>query len=309
MDMTQHEPQRMSALLGSVATIVNVRTTSLGLKRIDKEAGIQSDIAHNARKGAGILSVSRLPGEGEDRIKEIRSAANATAEAVKSRTMAWGAGPGRLLANTLIEPTLRDFTSGKAEFDRLVESFKAQVPRLINQAWGNIGTYKVEPPTEEECMGAFSLEFDMQAIPDSAAFHGSNLSKEMEAAIQRRLEESCKAAYATAQQDAIERLAEPLQLVVKGLAKYEEREDDIARGIIVDRSRTFRDSLIGNVQQIATVFGAFNLNKDPSIQKIIDDLQAFDGIEANDLRNSKDLRKQITTKANDILANLGDWVS
>lgn len=309
MDSMTPEPQRMSALLGSVATIVSVRTTSLGLKRIDKEAGVLSDRAHKAKEGAGILSVSRLPGEGEDRIKEIRSAANAASEAVKQRTMAWGAGPGRLLANTLIEPTLRDFTRAKGEFDRLVESFKLQVPRLIQQAWANIGTYKVEPPTEAECMSAFSLEFDMQAIPDSAAFHGSNLSQEMEAAIQRRLEESCKAAYATAQQNAIERLAEPLQLVVKGLAKYEEREADIARGITVDRSRTFRDSLIGNVQQMAEIFSSFNLTKDPSIDKIINDLQAFDGIEADDLRNSKDLRKQITTKAEDILANLGDWIS
>ncbi len=309
MDTMTPEPTRMSALLGSVATVVNVRATTLGLKRIDKEAGILSDRAHGAKEGASTSSVSRLPGEGADRLKEIRSAATAASEAVKARSMAWGAGPGRLLANTLIEPTLRDFTAAKAEHDRLVDSFQVQAPRLIQQAWANIGTYKVEPPTIEECMSAFSLEFDMQAIPDSAAFHGSNLSKEMEAAIQRRLEESCKAAYATAQQDAIERLAEPLQRVVKGLEAFEEREQDIARGLPVDRSRTFRNSLIGNVQEIASVFGAFNLTKDPAIQKIIDDLATFDGVEADDLRNSKDLRKQITDKATDILANLGDWIS
>ena len=302
------EPQRMSALLGSVATIVAVRCTTLGLKRIDKEAGVQSDRAHNAKEGTSTSSVCRLPGEGERRIKEIKSAANATINAVKERTMAFGSS-GWLLANTLIEPTLREFTAGKAEYDRLVASFEQEVPRLISQAWANIGTYKVEPPTEEECMGAFTMEFDMQAIPDSASFHGSNISREMEAAIQRRLEESCKAAYAMAQQDAIQRLAEPLQNVVKGLDKYNEREADIAAGKTVDKSRIFRDSLIGNVQQIAEVFSAFNLTGDPAMQNIIDDLETFKGIEADDLRNSVDLRKQITSKAQDILANLGDWVS
>ena len=299
-------PQRLSALLSQVAVIVSVSTSSLGMRRIDKEASSQSDRAHNAKEGAGKTSVSRLAGA-EDRIKEINQAKTACVDVVKKWTSKWG-DKGDMLPNVNIQNMLQEFGPAKAEYDRLVASFVADSPRLIANAELNKGTYNVDPPTVEECASAFSLTLEMEQIPDSQTFAAKGMDKQIEEELKRRFEASIASAYQQAQTDALIRLQKPLAAIVERMTAYDQREADVAKGLPVGCDGYFRDTLMTNLHEIAEVFGSFNLTDDPGLAKIAEMLDAFENIDAKDLRNSKELRSDTAKRAAEILATLGDWL-
>lgn len=299
------QPQSMSALLAQVATVVTVSATSLGMSRKDKQAGALAERDHNARQGIAKVSVSRLAG-GEDRIKAIKAQVNAARETVVANTCSWG--DRRLLANVNIERLLKSWSPIKMEHDRLVAELIADAPRLIAEAERNLGTFDIDTPTVEEISDAFSLEFTMEAIPDASKFQSNILDKQVEAELKRRFEADIAAAYQQAQQDALQRLAAPLQNLVERMQKYQEREDRKARGIDPGKEGYFRDSVIDNVNAIAEVFASFNLARDPALDRLAQQLDIFRGVDAEALRSSGDLRKATAEKAKEILASLGDWI-
>lgn len=295
---------RLSALLSQVATVATITSSSLGLNRLDKQASAEADRAHNARNGTGRVSASRLSGA-EERVKDINSKAAEVREQLRSMTTAWN--DDRLLANTMLQEWLRVWSKGKAEYDALVAKFVEDAPALIAQAEANLGNYNVVPPTLEEIEQAFSLEFEMTQIPDTSTYKTSGLDAQMEAEIKRRFEASITAAYQNATDDALQRVAKPLAHMVERLAVYSKTENEKAKGLDLKSARLY-DSVIGNVQDIAKVFAAFNLTGDPLMTKVGDALDAFIGIDTNDLKNSAALRQHVTKSAEAILADLADLI-
>ena len=294
---------KMSELLASVATTATVQTKSIGLRRIDKKASIEADRAHNARTGAGKLSVSRLSGA-EDRVKNINDKATEAQETLKSMTTAWG--DRRLLANTNLDEWLKQWTKIKKEYDTLVEQFKFDAPRLIQEAEFNKGDYAVQPPTMDEIEKGFDLRFKLEAIAKTDDVHPTGLSAQMENALKRRLEAEVEAAYQLSQRDALQRVAEPLGRMVERLQAYSEKEEAKLAGKAVGRGEgSFRDTLTENVEKIATVFRSFNLAGDPIMDKLADQLDALTGIEAQDLRDNRKLREDTAARAKAILEEIG----
>ncbi len=56
------------------------------------------------------------------------------------------------------------------------------------------------------------------------------------------------------------------------------------------------------------MFRSFNLTGDAMLTSIADKLEAFEGIEADELRENDHLRKQMAVKADEILAALKDLI-
>jgi len=302
MDMTTTSQPRMSELLSQLATIATVKATSIGLMRKDKRASIEADKAHLAMIGAGVNNVNRLAGA-EARVKEIRSVQAQGRDVLMRFTTQWG--DRRLLPNVNINQFYAEWGVVKAEFDRLCVRIAADAPILIRQAEQNLGTYAIEPPTEDELKNGFSLEFTMEQVPDSSQFKASGLDASMEQLLKDRFEANIESAYQQAQSDALARLARPLETLIERMGAYNKREDEKAKGISVGKDGFFRDTIITNITEIAQVFGSFNLTNDPGLKRIEDALGAFEGIEADDLRNSKDLRDDTAKRAEEILAALG----
>lgn len=303
--VTGTTPQKMSTLLSQVAVVAKLRTSTLGLTRTDKEASRRLDAQHNARQGTGKAIVSRLAGA-ESRVKEIIATIGEGGECLKASTTQWG--DKRLLVNVNIERFLRQFSPIAEKFKQQVATFVADAPDMIAAAESNKGDYNVQPPTLEEIRDAFKLEFELEAIADSSKYE-SNLDKAVTESLKRRFEAQVEAAYAEATKDAVQRLAKPLANLADRMTVYSKREDDKANGVDVDsHSGTFKDSIISNVQEIAAVFGSFNITGDPTLARVADALKAFEGVEAADLRKHQRVRDEMKAKAEAILASLGDWL-
>jgi hypothetical protein len=305
MNAHQDKP-RLSAMLGQVATVARVTTSSLGLRRLDKQASKQSDRAHNAKEGTGKTFASRMAGA-EERIKEVTDLGRLAQAELKAMTTVWGDGSMRLLANMQIADWLKKFAPIKRDYDAKLAKLIADAPMLIASAHANKGTYEVDVPTEEEMHESFSLEFAMTQIPDSASFAATGVEAQMQEQMRMHFERGIEAAYANATHDALVRVAEPLQHLVDRLAVYDQAEDEKARGVTSSGARLY-GSTIEHVQSIAKVFRSFNLMGDKLMSDIADKLDAFEGVDIEDIKGSADLRKDLTKKASVILDGLRDLI-
>ncbi len=303
--MNAQPKPRLSAMLGQVATIAKVSTSSLGLKRFDKQASLESDRAHNAQAGTGRTFASRMAGC-EHRCKEVSDLGKLAQNKLKEMTTAWGENQ-RLLSNGMMNDWLQEYMPIKKQYDEKVAQLVADAPQLIATAHANKGTYNVEPPTEEEIRDAYSLEYSMSQIPDTDTFSARGVTKEVEAEMRRQFERSIEAAYSTAVNDALTRVAEPLQHLVDRITTFDKVEDEKARGVVSSSARLY-ETTITHVQDIAKVFRSFNLDNNPLMTSIADKLDAFEGIDIEDIKTSESLRKDLTKRADAILEDLKDLI-
>jgi hypothetical protein len=282
--------ENISTLLSQVATIASVRCSALGMKRLDKNASRKAERDHHAVQGISNVSVSRLAGS-EERVKGIVAYHSEARNLLADHTTAWG--ERRLLPNTLLEKFMTPWGEIKRNHDDEVDRFIKDAPRLIADAELNKGDFEVKVPTLEEIQGAFNLEFNLEPVPDVSTYKSGNLDKAVEKVLRERFEANIKAAYVEAQADAVQRIAKPLENMITQLGKYDKQETNKIYG-----------SLIGNVQEIADVFGEWNLTGDPVMQRLDDALSAFANIEADDLKRSPELRNDVTTRAAKILEEI-----
>lgn len=305
MNAQTNVPPALSTMLAQVATVVSISTTSLGLMRQDKQSSRQLDMQKNATQGTGKVSASRLAGA-EEQVKAINAKVAEIQSALKSMTTAYQ--DRRLLANTMMQDWLGVFAPMKADYDRMVGELQADAHRLVAEAEHNKGSYNISTATVEEIQSSFSLEFDMQPVPDASTWRATGVNQQLEAEMRRHFEASVAAAYTQATNDALTRVAKPLQHLIERVAAYEEREKDKARGVAKPNGGKFYDSVVTNIQDVAAVFRSFNLTNDPIMNDIADRLDAFHGFDANDLKHDDKLRKDVTKKAAAILEDLKDLI-
>jgi hypothetical protein len=297
--------QPLSEVIGQVAVLAAVQTSSLGMSRLDKRASSDADQQHHAKEGTGKLSVNRMPGA-EPAVTAIKQKQGEARRLLFGRTTQFGADR-RLLLNIHINEFVDEFGIVKKEHDRLVAKFVDDAATYIFEAQKNLGNYNVTPPTRQEIARAFSLDFELSPVPNVGAFQASG-GGELEKQLKSRFEDDIRAAWGNAQKELIERLAEPLENLVDRMKAYEARERLKKKGITPDKSGTFKSTVISNVTSVAEIFRSFNIENDPQLTEIADKLAEFEGIEHGDLTGSADLRKQVAKRAAEIRQELSAWL-
>lgn len=296
--------QSLSQIIGSMAVMAAVQAKSLGMTRLDKQASIESDVAHGAIRGAGKTSVNRLPGAkaAVDAIKATHSQARTLVAGWTSR---WGEDR-RLLMNEHIGEVGALFEEIRVEHDRLRDQFVADSWAYIHRAHQDLGSYTVAPPSQDEIAHAFSLSLEMSPVPNIDAWTGGGGA--LEQSMRKRFEADIKAAWDGAQKDLLKRLIEPLDKLVERMNAYEERELLKEKDIDVGKEGTFKATVVTNITDIGRIFRSFSQIGDPVITEFADRLEAFEGIGHADLTKSAQLRAATAKQAADIRASLSAWL-
>jgi hypothetical protein len=295
----------LSKIIGEVAVLASIRTSSLGMSKIDRSASKDSDSSHHARAGTAKVNVNRLPGA-EAAVDAIKKQHGLARQLLWQYTSQWGSDR-RLLPNVHIGEFTGEFDVIQREHIRLVNEFVANAQRYIAEAERNLGNYEVTPPSMHEISNAFALEFELAPVPDISAYTTGDSA--LEQSMKQRFEADITAAYEGAQKDLLKKLADPLENLIERMKAYDEREELKAKDIDVGRTTgTFKTTVITNIQDIAKVFRSFNLTNDPFFENIALNLEAFAGIEHADLTKSQELRAAVAAKAADIRGLLGTWL-
>jgi hypothetical protein len=295
-----HRP--LSKMIGEMAVIASVQTSSLGMTRLDKQASAQSDRNHGAMLGAGKTSVKRLPGS-ELAVNAIKGKQTEARALIASYTTQWGRDR-RLLPNVYIGEVSGLFHDIKTEHDKLRDAFVAESHAYIQRARDNLGSYDVTPPSMFEIERAFALNFELAPVPDISAYTTGDSA--LERSMKERFEADIKAAYEGAQKDLLKRLAEPLENMVERMKAYDAREARKEKEEDVGKTGTFKSTIVTNITDIAKIFRAFNVTDDPFLEQIANELDQFEHIEHKELTKSEALRADVAKKAASIRAMLGD---
>jgi len=293
-------PPKLSTLLSQVAVIVTVSKTSLGLKRQDKSAAKQADMQHGAKLGASTTSVNRFIGSGAERVKEVNAIADELIAEIKARSTDWNGQ--RLVNNAILQEVLGLYHNKKAACDSKVSSLVADAPMLIAEAYSGIGDFKVVPPSEDEIRDAFSLSFDVSQIADTDKFKATGVDASLEEEMKRRFEDGVQAAFNNAQRDALQRVAKPVAHLIERMTAYDKSVGPDGKG-----GRLY-DTTITNITDIGKVFRSFNVLGDPFLDGLAKQLDAFENIDADDLKKDRHLRADVSAKAAAILDSLKDLI-
>ena len=304
--MNMQSAPSISSMLAQVATVVKIKSTSLGLKRQDKDAARQAEYSHHAAAGISNLNVSRLAGAGEQRVKDIATFVNSLKAEVFMRSTDFNGD--RLVNNTILHEVLGVWHNGKIVYDQMVSDLARDAGALIAEAEAKKGDFQIEPPTEEEVRGAFSLTMEVSQIPDTSNYKAHGVTAELENEMRRRFDASTAAAYQMATQDALVRVAKPLAHLVDRMAVYSKETDEKERGVTSKGAGRLYETTITNVQDIAKVFRSFNVLGDPIMDKLAVALDEFNDIGIDDLKSSQHNRDVVADKAKAILNSLKDLI-
>lgn len=304
--MNMQSAPSISSMLAQVATVVKIKSTSLGLKRQDKNAARQAEYQHHAAGGISNVNVTRLAGAGEQRVKDIAAKVTEIKAEVFMRSTAYN--DDRLVNNTILHEVLGIWHNGKQEYDQLIDALVRDAPMLIAEAERMKGDFNIPLPSEEEIRGAFSLSLEVSQIPDTSNFKATGVTADLEAEMKRRFEASAAAAYQSATNDALQRIAKPLGHLVERLTVYSKETDEKARGVTSAGAGRLYESTITNVQDIAKVFRSFNVLNDPIMDKLATALDEFNGIGIDELKASQHNRDVVADKAKAILDSLKDLI-
>jgi len=303
MNQTQSRP--LSKIIGEMAVIASVHASTPGMTRLDKAASIKSDKAHGAKEGVSKTSVTRMPGA-EVPLEAIKVIDRQARKLLASMTTQWGLDR-RLLPNVFIGDFSGKFADLASERDVLVKQFLADAKLYLAQAKTNLGSYAVQPPTMDELRNSFDFGFDLSPVPDVDAY--STADKELENAMKERFDIDVSTAFQQAQQDLMQRLAEPLENLIDRMQAYDERERKKEKGEEVGKEGTFKKSVVTNITDMAKLVRHFNFTNDPKIEQIAEKLDVFGQVDHDVLTRRGDVRKAVAARAAEIRANLSAWVS
>jgi hypothetical protein len=292
----------LSKMIGEVAVVAVIQASVLGMQRLDRDASEDSDKAHAAKIGTAKTVVNRLPGA-EKAVAKIKSVQRRARELLRDRTTAWGPDR-RLMPNVNLQEFLTEYGDLQKEHDTLVAQFGKDAALHINAAKGNLGKYKVTPPTVDEIKASFSMVFDIQPVPDVASYTTTTGGKAFEQQMREKFEADIGAAYEEATKDALRKLALPLRNVIERMAAYDEREKLKAKGETGGKEGTFKTTIIENIHDVAKVFRSFNLVGDKFLEQIATELEGFDHVDSEDLKKHKAIRQDVSQRAKEILKTL-----
>lgn len=226
-------------------------------------------------------------------------------------TLPFNAGVGILPAPLIMEygDKMREF---KFRFEALIEShFKAKYGEMV--AWAkkehngsfdpsdypglsgfeSDGSPVLDVDGLKELCQSFYFRTEPLPVPDAGHFEGT--IKSLLGVDADTVDIRIKDAMQEAQRELMQRLIAPVKAMVAKL------NEPVKEG---KKSPVFRDSLVGNLKEIAELGPKLNIAGDPKIDSFVQEIKALTVATPDDLRESEVMRKDAATKAADILTRL-----
>jgi hypothetical protein len=286
----------MKSSLGQRAVLMRLSMGLPGEHRQDPELTGEVKQSHSLGRAAGNWIKTLYPPEALAPIKKLDNEARAYHATV---TLPFDAGIGILPAGLIAEhgDKMRQF---KGERDHLVEShFLANYSQWVDWARGqHNGTFDPDLyPGAAELRGKFYFRTEPLPVPDIEHFTGtvaSLLGTDLESVNLR-----VRDAELEAQRELLRRIMAPVDAMAKKLA--ESPKDGKA-------SPVFRDSLVGNVREIAALAPKLNLAGDAQIDAWCKDIaNALGKSDPDALRKDGKLRAAVAADAAAMLKRLSGY--
>lgn len=197
---------------------------------------------------------------------------------------------GRLLPNTLFDEYITIMAAHQKAMKDALNEFIPVYPQLIQEAQAKLGDRFVpsEYPNPSSIRTKFNLSFDFSPIPAGDDFKG--LAATQLSALARKLNQSLELQLGNAMEDLWARMHEAVGKMAERLSSPD---------------KTFHNTLVQNVRDVARLAGHLNMIGDPKVEEIRKLMEThLCQHEPKDLREKPLLRQQTAAHAQDILQRM-----
>lgn len=204
-------------------------------------------------------------------------------------TMPWSDSGLRLLTTTMFFDYQKEITGMEMEFNNLVEQFVNQYDKLVLQAQMKLGALfnPDDYPHVDTVREKFRFSVKFAPVPEVGDWR-VNVGNEAQEMLRESYAEYYQANLEQAYADVWERTHEALK-----------RMSDKLSG---EKKQIFRDTLVGNVQEMIDLLDKFNITGDPKMKQAKVKMEsALSGITPDALREDDALRHDVKSKVDSLL--------
>ena len=252
---------------------INAWSTSIMDKTITNEV----TVAKKASVNSGRFTKRLLP---KAATKDLSSIASDAREAHNFYTMPWNGRGTRLLPTAVMQAYDDQMLRLKQDYEdarnRFCDSYYTNIDEA--RAWLGDMFRREEYPSVAKVRESIEMSVLKEPVPNVDSFLTTEgISPEEVEQLRRDLERENEARLQVANTNLFERLYE---VVSRATERLEETNDG--------KPKTFRDSMITNMQELVSLMPSMNLSNDPRITSMTESLQAtLEGLEPNMLRPGK----------------------
>jgi hypothetical protein len=271
-------------------------------RRLDKKVTDEINTSHGAAADAGRYNKALVA---KDALAGIVTAANAARSLHYARTLPWLDEGARILPAAGFEAYSNAMRDLRHAFEAAVAAFVAAYPSYVDDARVRLnGMFDpADYPEASEIADPFAFGVRILPVPDAADFR-VDLADAQADEIRAAIESAARDALANATRDAWSRVAEVTGRMVERLNAFK------PGGPNGRAENVFRDSLVENVRELASILPGLNLTNDPALARIAERMESdLCQHDAADLRESDVLRRDTAKAAADILAEVSDFLS
>lgn len=291
-----------SSALATRAMVVTLSISQWSGRRLDREITDEVNNQHNAAADAGRYNKLLLPKEALDPIVKVVSE---TRTEFLKRTLPWIDNGGRIMAADAYLAHMSWIRAQRSKFDAAVDEFIRAYPSYVQSARIRLnGMFKPEDyPTIDQLRGKFAMDCSVLPVPTSDDFRVA-MSEAQAAHIRADIERQVSDATTAAVKDVYRRVADVSGRMVERLNAYKPaaKKGERSEGV-------FRDSLVENVRDLIAILPALNITGDPVLTTMADKLQPLAEWDASVLREDAGKRKDVAATAEQILAQVSDFLA
>jgi hypothetical protein len=265
-------------------------------RKMDKDA----TKAAKARAGAGDKAGVKVYKSviAADALDKIISIAGAARNEHRKRTVPWAYdGPGAITAEGY--PAYKAAMAGyEREFNLAVAHFYSVYEVEREKAREYLGGMFLDSdyPTTASLRDKFAFSVSAEPMPVAENFRVNGLPPQVVEEIKKDIKDQNVKALDNANQSAWARVIERVEKLKVGLSEY---KPAMGKGDKVEGM--FRDSLIGNIQELADLIPSINVANDPDLKRMQQKLVSLTAYTAQDLRESDALRAEVVKGAGAVL--------
>jgi hypothetical protein len=285
---------KIATPLSRKAVLVSVNISQWSARKLDRKVTDRVNREHGAAKDAGRYNKLLIAAE---HLSEMQSLVSQARSLHYSMTRPWADEGPRILPNALFNKFSDQFRTLKRDFNDAADRFAAAYPSFVEdrrQALNGLFD-PADYPSADEIRGKFKLDLTVLPLPDAEDFR-SELDADTVAEIKRELAETSAKVIDAAMQHTVTQIIETVGHMAEKLKAYK---------VGADGRNVFRDSLVGNVRDLAELLPAFNLTNDPRLTALTSRIQTELCTEDPDsLRKNDQARASVAKSADDIVAEV-----
>jgi hypothetical protein len=270
--------------LSDRALLVQLSISQWTARKLDKRATKEVTHRNSASDAAGRFNKALLPMN--SLLDDVHKKSTAVRTAYYENTLPWGIDGAQILPTNNYLHFMTEFRQMKSEWQSLVDRFLNNYEYMVRDAarlLGNLYDANDYPPVEE-LRNKFKM--DMAVYPVTTSDFRVSIASDELTRIQQDVERRVQEASQNAMQEAWSRLHTRVVNIVEKLS---------------DPKAIFRDSLIENAREICALLPRLNLNDDPHLETMRQQVEASLLVHPEILRTNPAVRQDTAVEAKKIM--------